>query len=79
MKIKAHGEVGEIRLTHKGCDMNFTVMLPVKYMDDNPTEPGTIAFIEFKDLLELEMMMHMLEKFRKACIDGMGKWREEHE
>lgn len=79
MNVKGYGEVSSIRLKHKGCDMNFQNILAAKYMDAIPIEPSTIAFIEFKDIYEVEMMINMLKKFREGCIDGMGEWVKGYE
>ena len=76
MNIKGYGEVSTIRLIHKGCEMNFENMLPVVYLESAPITPSTFAFIEFKDISEVEMMIHMLKRFRDGCIEGMGKWEE---
>lgn len=74
MNIKGHGEVSAIRLTHKGCQLNFENILPSVYMDNMVFEPSTIAFFEFKDTLEVDMMIAMLTKFKEEC-GNTWKWR----
>lgn len=75
MKIKGYGEVSAIRFTHKGCDMNFEHIFPAVYMGNIEVEPSTIAFLEFKDIGEIDTLIYMLKKFKQTCIDGMGRWK----
>ena len=77
MNIRGYGEVSAIRLKHKGCEMNMQCVLPVEYKEIAEVEPTAIAFLDFKDVSEIETMIHMLSAFKKACIDGMGRWHRE--
>lgn len=79
MKINGHGEVSAMRFTHKGCNMKFEHILPAVYMGNVEAEPSTIAFLEFKDIGEIDTMIYMLNKFKQACVDGMGRWRRGNE
>lgn len=74
MNIKAHGEVSAIRFKHESLQMNMGHILPVVYMEGAPIEPNTIAYFEFKDIREIEMMILMLEKFKEICNGKIGSW-----
>ena len=74
MNIKGYGEVSAIRLKHNGCEMNMEHIMPIVYKENATVNPSTIAFLEFKDTMEIEMMIYMLNEFKQVCIRGMGKW-----
>ena len=74
MYIKGCGELSAIRLTHKGHQLNFENILPAVHMGCVDIEPTTIAIFEFKDTLEIDMLIAMLNKFKKECANEL-KWR----
>ena len=74
MKIKSNGEVSAIRLTHKALSMNWQNILPKVEMYGVKFEHTNIAFIEFDDTGEIELMIRMLERFKGDCEAGIGRW-----
>ena len=80
MNIKGNGKVSAIRMKHKGSNLNFENIIPVMYGETVTIEPSTIAFLEFDDTLEIDVMISMLNRFKEECVyKGFGIWREECE
>ena len=77
MKIKAHGEATEIRLSHKGYDMHMNIITPAVYEESGEIEPTCKACFEFRDLLEVEAMISMLHRFKEECKYAAGHWIRE--
>ena len=75
MNINSYGEVSAIRFKHKGFEMNMEHILPVVYAKGEPVNPVTIAFFEFNDMREIEMMIYMLEKLKERCNGEIGSWK----
>jgi hypothetical protein len=74
MNINSYGEVAAIRFKHKGFEMNMEHILPAVYMEGKPVKPGTIAFFEYDDMREVEIMIRMLEEFKRRCDGKIGSW-----
>lgn len=77
MKIKAKGEVKEIRLSHKGYNMQMANIMPAVYEEVPDIEQTSTACFEFKDLLEVDMMISMLQRFKEECVYAAGRWTRE--
>lgn len=75
MKIKGYGETASIRLTHKGVKMVLENRMPVVYMENIEVEPSTMAFVEFKDTAEIDMLIYMLKEFKKMCTNEVESWK----
>jgi hypothetical protein len=43
-------------------------------MEGKPVKPGTIAFFEYDDMREVEIMIRMLEEFKRRCDGKIGSW-----
>ena len=76
MKINAYGNVSTIRFTHKGNQMNLECIQPCKFGDwVDVREPGSIAFFEFTDTVEIEYLIRMLQRFKQESENAMGRWQ----
>ncbi|MBD5504560.1 MAG: hypothetical protein HDR09_12760 [Lachnospiraceae bacterium] len=70
-------DINIIRMRHHGADISFN-------KESKPYRPSTIGAqverdhnltLEFKDLYEVDNLIHALEKFKEACELHMGSWR----
>lgn len=75
MKIKSNGEVSAIRLKHESLELNLELILPKMFQNDTFTGLGNIAVLEFKDTMEIEQIIEILNRFKRECTDGLGRWR----
>lgn len=75
MKIKSNGNVSAIRLKHESLELNLELILPKMFQNESFAEPSNIAFLEFKDTMEIEQMIAILTRFKGECADGLGQWR----
>ncbi len=77
MNVKGYGYVSKICLTHEGCQKKFVCIVPVVHRETLAED--TAAILTFRDINEIESLICMLTEFKKDCIYGMGKWKEEKE
>lgn len=75
MKIKSNGKVSAIRLKHESLELNLELILPKMFQNESFTEHSNIAFLEFKDTMEIEQMIAILTRFKVECAEGLGQWR----
>lgn len=67
MKIDGKENVNVIQIEHRGFNLKFQKINDVPFhTDDNPLEimPTDRVTIEFDDTLELDRLIHMLQRFR---------------
>lgn len=73
MKIN-NEDYNEILMIHKGKNEKFNCVLPRANELYGKLRRVDRAEIEFSDLAEVEMMIEMLEKFKKDTRDRLGYW-----
>lgn len=70
-------DINIIRMRHHGSDFNFN-RTKSPYRPNTtiaPIERDRYLTLEFKDLYEVDNLIHALEEFKEVCACHMGSWR----
>lgn len=76
MKINGQENINRIHLTHKGKNIKFECFTkPFPYIENlDLAEPKSVEII-FDDLMEVESLINMLERFKKETQECIGIWK----
>jgi len=79
MKIIGNAkDINMITLIHKGKDVKFQCYpRSMPYMPRIDLREDTKAEIIFDDLLEINELISMLERFREECSGYIGNWQRQ--
>lgn len=78
MKINNKENIKEILLVHKGTQRRFYHQLkpnPFPYAELFSLEKKESVEIIFEDIMEIESLINMLERFKKETAETLGTWR----
>lgn len=76
MKICDKENVNEILLSHKGRNVKFECFIkPFPYADRLDLEERKPVEIVFDDLMEVEVLIEMLTRFKKETQECIGVWK----
>ena len=74
------GKINAIKIKHKGLDFNF-MQIPANgnlhmagCMEEDKIKTCTLE-ISFADVVEVEELIEILEKFKRQATSYMGTWR----
>lgn len=75
MQVTGTGQkVNYITFVHNGNKLKFRNLIVRKDLIPGETEKMIDTEIVFSDLYEVDMMINMLEEFKKHCRYGFGSW-----
>ena len=68
MRIGNVDDVNRLTLKHKGKDLRFGCC-----MNQHPQDDKEVV-IEFADLVEVDALISMLDRFRRESVEYIGIW-----
>ena len=75
MKIENKKNVNEILLTHKGKNIKYDCLIKtLPYLDLAENESVNIVF---DDLMEVEALINVLERFKQEVQGYIGVWKRQ--
>ena len=76
MKIENKKNITEILLTHKGKNVKYDCLIkPLPYLDNLDLAENESVNIVFDDLMEVEALIDVLERFKQEVQGYIGVWK----
>ena len=78
MKIENKKNVNEILLTHKGKNVKYDCLIKtLPYLDSLDLAENESVNIVFDDLMEVEALINVLERFKQEVQGYIGVWKRQ--
>lgn len=78
MKIENKKNINEILLTHKGKNVKYDCFIkPLPCLDRLDLAKNESVNIVFDDLMEVEALIDLLERFKQEVQEYIGVWKRQ--